>query len=165
MNVLVRLSAAKIFLFSSLCDFILFYFYGSTISPSAQIDAPLRFSHARSVVIGGNVRFVGSEFVYIFNNVTIGKASPSVKDRAMPLFMGKCFFGVGSVVLGRVITEGDIVFGANSFLSDKRIPASSTVVGFGGIKKGVFFGSEKHPFVPVLLFCNSLSLIICRLFK
>ena len=91
MNVLVRFSSADIFLLSSFCEFILFYFYGSTISKSALIEAPLRFSHARSVVIGGSVKFLSSDFVYIFNNVTIGKSSPAVKERFMPCFLGRCF--------------------------------------------------------------------------
>lgn len=162
MNILVRFSAANILFLSFLCRAILFYFYGSTISPAASINAPLRFSHARSVVIGGNVQFQGSDFVYIFNNVTIGKSSPSVKDRAMPFFLGRCFFGVGAVVLGRVVAEGDVVFGANSFLSDKVVPACSTIVRFGDIKRGVFFENEKHPFIP--LNCDSLSRNICGLF-
>ena len=107
------------------------------------------------------MRFEGSRFVYIFNNVTIGKLSPSVKERSMPCFFGNCFFGVGSVVLGRVVAEGDVVFGANSFLSDKSVPSSSTVVGSGDIKIGVFFENEEFPFVPVS--CDSLSRIISRL--
>lgn len=86
MNVLVRFSAVNIPLISCACGLILFYCYGSTISSSALINAPLRFSHARFVVIGGNVRFENSDFVYIFNNVTIGKSRPSVGDRAMPCF-------------------------------------------------------------------------------
>ena len=114
MNVLVRFSSADIFLLSSFCEFILFYFYGSTISKSALIEAPLRFSHARSVVIGGTS--VLEPDLCIFNNVTIGKSSPAVKERFMPCFLGRCFFGVGSVVLGRVVAEGDVVFGANSFV-------------------------------------------------
>lgn len=161
MNVLVRFSAANMLIISFLCRSILFYFYGSTISSSAMIESPLRFSHARSVVIGSNVRFEGSDFVYIFNNVTIGKSSPLVKDRTMPCFFGKCFFGVGSVVLGSVVAEGDIVFGANSFLSDKRVPESSTVVGFGDIKRGVFFENVEFPFVPIC--CDSLSRFLCFL--
>ena len=79
----------------------------------------------------------------------------------MPCFFGNCFFGVGSVVLGRVVAEGDVVFGANSFLSDKSVPSSSTVVGSGDIKIGVFFENEEFPFVPVS--CDSLSRIISRL--
>ena len=163
MNALVRFSAANILLVSYLCRTVLFYCYGSTIAPESLIEAPLRFSHARSVVIGGNVRFESSDFIYIFNNVTIGKSSPSVRDRAMPRFLGSCFFGVGSVVLGQVIAEGDVVFGANSFLSDKIVPRSSTVTGFGSIREGVFFENEKYPFVPVG--CDALSRIICSLFN
>jgi serine acetyltransferase len=149
MNILVRLASSRLPFVCFFCNSLLFYLYGSTISLQASLHAPIRFSHARSVVIGGNVCFSFSDFVYIFNNVTIGKASPAVRDRAMPTFMGRSFFGVGSVVLGSVLCEGDVVFGANSFISNTIVPSYSTVVGHSEIKNGVFFGNLKYPFVPL----------------
>lgn len=149
MNILMRFASSGLPLASYFCESLLFYMYGSTISKHASLRAPIRFSHARSVIIGGNVSFSPCDFVYIFNNVTLGKASPSVRDRQMPRFMGRSFFGVGCVVLGSVLCEGDVVFGANSFISNSVIPNSSTIVDHGEIKKGVFFDKEKFPFVPV----------------
>lgn len=149
MNILVRFATSQLPFVATLCDTLLFYLYGSTISRKAALLAPIRFSHARSVVIGGNVRFSPCDFVYIFNDVTIGKSSPVVRDRLMPRFEGRSFFGVGSVVLGSVLCKGDVVFGANSVISNTVVPNSSTILGYGEIRKGVFFQHEKFPFIPV----------------
>ncbi len=149
MNIFMRFASSGLPLASFFCDSLLFYMYGSTISRHASLHAPIRFSHARSVVIGGNVSFAPCDFVYMFNNVTLGKISPAARDRKMPRFMGRSFFGVGCVVLGSVLCEGDVAFGANSFISNSVIPNSSTIVGHGEIKRGVFFDKEKFPFVPV----------------
>tara|TARA_B100002051_G_C16388844_1_gene464171 strand:- start:46 stop:666 length:621 start_codon:yes stop_codon:yes gene_type:complete len=149
MNILIRIVSSNLPIASSFCESLLFYLYGSTVSRNASLLAPIRFSHARSIVIGGNVCFSRCSFVYIFNNVTIGKASPAARDREMPTFKGSSFFGVGSVVLGSVVCEGDVVFGANSFISNTTVPCSSTVLGFGEVKKGVFFEDVRFPFIPL----------------
>ena len=50
-------------------------------------------------------------------------------------------------------------FSVPILLSDNRVPASSTIVGFE--KVGAFFENDKFPFVPVS--CDSISRIICCL--
>ena len=155
MNFLVRICCARVFLISSVSESLLFYLYGSTIAPTAEIHCPLRFSHSRSIVIGGGVVFNPAGFAYIFNNVTIGKSSPMDRSESMPAFKGRSFFGVGSVVLGDVVSVGDVVFGANAFASNIKIPSSSSVIGFGQIRQGVFFDDVEYPFLPVR--CDRLS--------
>lgn len=129
LNVLVRLRCARILIISRLCESLIFYLYSSSISGRATIAIPLRFCHAHSIVIGKRVRFETGDYAYIFNNVTIGKALPGDPSGEMPTFKGSVIIGVGSVILGSVITEGSVIFGANSFCANKVIPAGTTVVG------------------------------------
>ena len=156
LNILVRLNCANIPLVSCLCNKYIFYMYGCTISPHALFDVPLRFTHARSIVIGGNVCFNSPGSAYLFNNVTIGKLSPRDPSTAMPNFNGHSFFGVGSVVLGNVKTNSNTVFGANSFCSLKDVPPNTTVIKYNRIIPNTFLGNEpslayQGVGIPVLL--------------
>lgn len=150
LNILARITTSRIKYLSAISETLLFYLYGSTISPLATLHTPIRFCHARSVVIGANVKFHSGHFAYLFNNVTLGKASPLCKDRYMPEFCGNCFFGVGSVVLGQTVCRGDVVFGANSFTSNLAIEPSTTIISTGSTKPGVFYAGVRFPFLPVI---------------
>jgi serine acetyltransferase len=156
LNILVRLNSAKIPLVSKLCNKCIFYMYGCTISPHALFDVPLRFTHARSIVIGGHVCFNPPGSAYLFNNVTIGKLSPRDPSTAMPHFNGHSFFGVGSVVLGNVKTNSNTVFAANSFCSLKDVPSNATVIKYNEIIPHSFLSNESTSAyhgvgIPVLL--------------
>jgi serine acetyltransferase len=151
LNILLRTSLSRAFLLSRLADTLIFYLYGSTISPNAQLNCRLRFCHARAIVIGPRV-IMNGEFVYMFNNVTIGKLIPGTPKKAgdMPQFMKSAVFGVGSSVLGPLRAAHDIVFSSNSFCSLRLIDSDTTVFSHNQTKPGVFFSRsnpECQPFV------------------
>jgi|688.fasta_scaffold02888_25 serine acetyltransferase len=145
LNVLVRLSHAKILVVSRIADSLIFYLYGSWIPPGSRLNCRIRFCHARSVIIGNRVEMTG-EFAYIFNNVTIGKLIPGSKKYPddMPRFEGSTVFGVGSVVVGRLTAKHNVVFSANCFCSQLDRQRDVTVTGHNIERDGVYFTKEEY---------------------
>ncbi|MDC3019739.1 hypothetical protein OAZ97_01485 [Prochlorococcus sp. AH-736-E15] len=143
LNLLVRILLCKIRLISTVSQKLIFYLYGSSINRNANLNCKIRFCHSRNLVIGRHVIIEGG-FAYFFNNISLGKLYPGSKSirGSMPYFEGNCIFGTGSVILGSVKAGKNIVFGANSFCSLKKIPDNSTVVGSNKLKDGVFFFSN-----------------------
>lgn len=146
LNLLVRVLFCKIRIISSISQKLIFYLYGSSINRNANLNCKIRFCHSRNLVIGRHV-IIKSGFAYFFNNISLGKIQPGAKslNGSMPIFEGNCIFGTGCVVLGSVKAGKNIVIGANSFCSLKKIPNSSTIVESNKLIDGVFFCSN-NPF-------------------
>ena len=143
LNLLVRFQSARIPFISRLFHTLIFYFYGSTIDPGSRLDAPIRFVHARNLVIGKHVRMSGQCFL-IFHNVTLGKlhpGDPSVHG-SMPVFRGPIILGSGSTVLGHVSVSPHVVFGACSLCTLQQVHPNTTLVGFNVTHKGVYYGQN-----------------------
>ena len=146
LNLLVRILLSKIRIISSISQKLIFYLYGSSINRNANLNCKIRFCHSRNLVIGRHV-IIKSGFAYFFNNISLGKLQPGTKslEGSMPYFEGNCIFGTGCVVLGSVKAGKNIVVGANSFCSLRKIPENSTIVGSNKLINGVFFCSN-NPF-------------------
>lgn len=141
LNFFVRFQHARIPLFSRLCHSLIFYLYGSTIDPGSSLDAPIRFVHARNLVIGKHVSMSG-QCVLIFHNVTLGKLHPGEDSEpgSMPVFHGPIILGSGSTVLGHVSVSPHVVFGASSLCTLSKVQPNTTLVGYNLTRQGVFYG-------------------------
>lgn len=146
LNVFIRLQSSRIFLLSRICHSLIFYLYGSTIHPGAKLHAPLRFVHARNIVIGKHVSMTG-DYAVCFHGVTLGKLRPGSPSTAcsMPTFTGSVVFGSSSTILGDVTVGDRVVFGANCFCTLTTVPPCSTVVSFNRLISGVYFGDQGAP--------------------
>jgi serine acetyltransferase len=140
LNVFVRAQQAHIPVVSRLSHSLIFYLYGSTIDPGSFLGAPIRFVHARNIVIGKHVRMSG-QCILIFHNVTLGKLRPgeSSQHGSMPLVHGPVVFGSGSTVLGGVSVSPHVVFGASSLCTLPQVESYSTLVGYNLIHSGVYY--------------------------
>jgi len=149
LNILLRSSLSHVLLFSRIAEALIFYLYGSSISPNAQFNCRVRFCHARSIVIGPRVAMNG-DFVYMFNNVTIGKLIPGTRKMPgdMPQFSESAVFGVGSSVLGPLRASHNVVFASNSFCSLRSTECDTTVFSYNQTKTGVFFARHDEGFQP-----------------
>lgn len=144
LNILVRLINFNYFYIEKIAEKLAFYLYGCSISKGAILNCKLRFTHARSIVIGRHVK-IKSGFAYFFNNVVIGKKTPGqdTKVLSMPQFEGNCVFGTGSIILGPLYAEKNVVFAAGSIYTSEDIKSNSTIISNIKIKKGVFFKLNK----------------------
>ncbi len=140
LNVLIRFLNFNHFYINKISEKLVFYLYGSSISTGAILNCKLRFTHARSIVIGRHVK-IESGFAYFFNNVVIGKKTPGsdTKVLSMPQFEGNCVFGTGTIILGSLIAERNIVFAAGSVYTSGNIKSNATIISNQKVKKGVFF--------------------------
>ena len=143
LNYLVRLQSARIPVISRICHALIFYFYGSTIDPCSSLHAPIRFVHARNVVIGKHVIMSG-QCVLIFHNVTLGKLHPGEPSEpgSMPVLQGPIILGSGATVLGRVSVAPHVVFGASSLCTLSQVPPNTTLVAFNLKHEGVYYGTN-----------------------
>jgi len=146
LNILIRLQSSQIIFLSRICHSLIFYLYGSTIDPSAKLYAPIRFVHARNIVIGKHVSMTGS-YALCFHGVTLGKLRPGSPStpHSMPTFAGSVVLGSSATILGNVHVGDRVVFGANSFCTLQTIPPCSTVVSFNRLIPGVYFGDQGSP--------------------
>lgn len=140
LNVLIRLLNFNHFYIGKIAEKLAFYLYGCSISKGAILNCKLRFTHARSIVIGRHVK-IKSGFAYFFNNVVIGKKIPGSDSKvlSMPQFEGNCVFGTGTIILGALHAERNIVFAAGSVFTSCDIKSNTTVISNQKVKKGVFF--------------------------
>jgi serine acetyltransferase len=143
LNVFVRAQQARIPVISRMSHSLIFYLYGSTIDPGSFLDAPIRFVHARNLVIGKHVRMSG-QCILIFHNVTLGKLRPGESSHpgSMPIVHGPVIFGSGSTVLGGVSVSPHVVFGASSLCTLPNVESYSTLVGYNLIHSGVYYQSK-----------------------
>ena len=143
LNLLVRFQCVRIPLISRFCHTLIFYLYGSTIDPGSVLNAPMRFVHARNLVIGKHVMMSG-QCVLIFHNVTLGKLHPGEPSEpgSMPVLHGPIILGSGTTVLGRVSVSAHVVFGASSLCTLSQVPPNTTLVGFNLTHEGVYYGKD-----------------------
>jgi len=147
LNFLIRLQSSGLPVFSRLSHSLIFYLYGSTIDPRSILTGPIRFVHARNIVIGRHVTISGP-YALIFHNVTLGKLHPGTNSLpdSMPTFLGGVVIGASSTILGGVTVSERVVFGANSFCSLPFVPPSSTIVSHNRIVNHVYYDPEPSPF-------------------
>ena len=93
----------------------------------------VHFPHPVGIVISSKVE-IGKN-VIIYQNVTIGgKDLSTPKNSIYPKISDNVIIYPGSVIVGGITVDNNVIIGANSFVSHD-VPANSIVIGFNQIRK------------------------------
>lgn len=85
---------------------------GSSIHPAAKIGRGFTIAYGIGIVIGSHVR-VGNN-VAVYSGVSLGSATPGLKEIAQPEIGDNVMIGTGAKVLGGVKIGSNVKIGANS---------------------------------------------------
>lgn len=90
-------------------------FFGSSISPEAQIGSNFRIFYGMGIIIGSNVT-IGNN-VTIFNGVSIGSSIPGQSLIKQPKIGDNVMIGTGAKILGDITIGNNVMIGANSVVT------------------------------------------------